>query len=136
MSSSGSNPIDPERVVNDVIDVAVNYATWGAVGYKDGKLSEGISTQAVRAGARGIDEALGEITGRNIAREQLNLQKQQLADEKVRLEKQRKDALSQAQQQDQAASQAAAGARVRNPQLAKVTVGQDVLGDQQDFLGV
>jgi len=136
MSSSGSNPIDPERIVNDVIDVAVNYATWGAVGYKDGKLSEGISTQAVRAGVRGADEGLGEITGRNLAREQLNFQKQQIADEKARLDKQRKDALTRTQQQDMAASQAAAGARVRNPQLAKLSVGQDVLGDQQDFLGV
>lgn len=49
--------------VGTIASAIVNYGTYGLLGYEDGKISQGVSTRA-------IDETIGGLSGRNIARKQ------------------------------------------------------------------
>ena len=70
MGSGGSwNPEeDIKKMVDNPVDTLIggliNYTTAGTVGYEGGKLiTAGVT-------ARALDEGVGELTGRNIARKQ------------------------------------------------------------------
>lgn len=52
-----------ENPVETIASAAVNMATFGLVGFEDGKLKSGVTTRAV-------SEGIGEVSGRNVARKQ------------------------------------------------------------------
>lgn len=94
--SNGNNHLE------DLANIATNLLTQGLVGYSGGRLNP-------RAGAitHGIDESLGEITGRNMARD-INWQNNQRIDaEQRQREQELVNMQRQAQLDDLAASNAA-----------------------------
>jgi len=135
VSQSGDDPIGDfvDRVKKNpleaVADVALQYQSLGTVGYENGKFKRGVTVQAV-------DEGLGEITGRNVAREQINAQKDAINEQKSLLAEQRRKELLDRQNKDIQASNQAAGLRQRNPQLDRASVNNDILGDNKDYLGL
>lgn len=85
----------------DFTNAFVNTATGGVLGYDDGNFEKGFLT-------RGIDEGIGELTGRNIQRRMANLTEQQIAEQKRQYAQDRKDAVNRQKQYETTASQRAA----------------------------
>lgn len=121
MSGGGGNFF--EEAVNTIADVGVNYMTFGLAGYEDGQLKKGVVT-------RGVDEAVGELTGRNMQRDVLDQQRQAVRQAQEDEEKDRQNALGRRRDQDIMASRAAAIARRRG----SLGLGGD--GLSADVLGV
>ena len=71
-----------EDPVGTIASAIVNYGTYGLVGYEDGKLSAGVTTRA-------IDETVGGLTGRNIARKQAMQTQDRINEAKTEQEKER-----------------------------------------------
>lgn len=112
-----------EEVVNTVADVGVNYMTMGLAGYEDGKIKKGVVT-------RGVDEAVGELTGRNMQRDVLDQQRSSVQAAKQEEEVERQNALGRRRDRDVMASRAAAISRRRG----SLGLGGD--GLEADVLGV
>lgn len=115
--------------VDDVVDAAINYMSAGLVGYKDGKFDpkKGYLTRA-------IDEGVGEVTGRNMAREQTAIARQKLEEEARQKEQERANELIRRQQEDTAASNYAAAARATAEAQTNASFG---FGNfSTDFLGL
>lgn len=112
-----------EEAVNTIADVGVNYMTMGLVGYEDGQIKKGVVT-------RGVDEAVGELTGRNMQRDVLYQQRTAVkkAEEDAQLE--RENTLARRRDRDVLASRAAAISRRRG----SLGLGGDNV--QADILGV
>lgn len=131
MGSTGNKTID------DVAQQAVN-TLFPGVSYnlKSGQAQEG---GYVHAG----DETLGQVTGRNIAREAANKQQQAIDDAKAQAAIDLKNQQNQKQESDIQASFAARGLlpsqSTQNPGLfaPNIFTGQTLGGgDKQTFLGV
>lgn len=82
-----------------------------------------------------LDEAIGEVTGRNVMREQMNLAEQRLLEENAAREKMIRDEQQANANQDMAASRAA-GARGRGTGMGRGSLQMAGLGDEGDFLGL
>jgi hypothetical protein len=118
------------EALNPVANAAVQYATVGLVGYEDGKLSRGALT-------RGIDESLGEITGRNMARDQAWLAEQRIKKEEEGRTLQRQQEIERRRQEDIQASLLAQGAsrRISGGSSRSPSLNWQPLGEGADFLG-
>jgi hypothetical protein len=119
------------KTFNDLTSVATQYLSLGVVNYKDGKVSEGVLSRAV-------DEGVGELTGRNAAREANSTQRDQInkaaADRQIQLQQQR----DQKQQNDVASSVAAGTIRASAQAQQQNALGlSDVSRNlSKDFLGL
>jgi hypothetical protein len=120
------------KTFNDLTSVATQYLSLGVVNYKDGKVSEGVLSRAV-------DEGVGEITGRNAARQANNMQSDQInkaaADRQIQLQQQR----DQKQESDIAASRAAGNIRAASqpsPQQNSLGLSDVSRNLSKDFLGL
>jgi hypothetical protein len=85
-----------------------------------------------------LDEGIGEISGRNLAREETFKADKRILEEKALREQEAKDQLKRAEQEDLQLSFAAAGARkdtniARSRQNLRFTAGNS---DEKDFLGI
>ena len=94
-SGGGWNPEeDIKKMVENPIDTAisalVNVATAGTVGYEDGKIKAGVSVRA-------IDETVGELTGRNVARKQAMVTQDAINEQRIQAAR---DRATQMQQQE------------------------------------
>lgn len=90
-----------KNVLDQGLDAFVNVATYGTVGYEgNGQFGKGLYVNAT-------DETLGEITGRNVQREALQMQQSALTEQKAKDAQSRADALKQQELADVAASNAA-----------------------------
>lgn len=122
MSSSGG-----KSVVDDVINVATNWATLGTIGYEgDGRFGQGILTNAA-------DEAIGEVTGRNASRDALYEQRRTLDAEVARRQQEMRDQLTRREQDDLSASNAAGNMAQRFG--SAIRSGGGITGNR-DFLGL
>ena len=86
-SGGGWNPEeDVKKMVDNPVDTfisgLINVATAGTVGYEDGKIAAGVSVRA-------IDETIGELSGRNIARKQAMVTQDTINAAKTEQEKER-----------------------------------------------
>lgn len=138
MSQDGGDPISAvvsnltEELSNnllrgDLANAAVQVGTLGTAGLKDGQFSKGVMAQA-------LDEGLGEISGRNVARAALNDQRDALRQEKVRKEQVQREEQERKRKMDVQASLSAQRSTVTGK-------GVDELGDsdllgERDFLGL
>jgi hypothetical protein len=110
----------------------VNVVSGGYLSYEDGKLGRGA------LGGRMLDEGLGEITGRNLAREEAGKADARVNAEAAARAQDRKDQLAQAEADDRTASFQARGsrnsaiARSRSSALRFNPLGSD----EKDFLGL
>lgn len=97
MGSSGGG------FLNDVANIGTNLLTLGSAGMENGKLVK-------RGGAlQLIDESLGEVTGRNVARKELMNSQDAVKAEAAAREAERLNALQQKETADRMSSSAAAG---------------------------
>lgn len=116
----------------DLLNVATNFVTMGMVGYdkKTGKLDKGINTRA-------IDETVGEITGRNMMREQMYKAEVRADEEEAIRNKQLSDSRKQAEIDDRMASNAAG--KLRGGAASRLNSQNYKYGDfspDEDFLGL
>lgn len=98
----------------------LNFSTAGAVGYKDGKFSQGYITNA-------ITESFGEITGRNAMRQSLNDQRNALQAYNDQQRQLMLDEQKRQYQLDLSASRAAGGNQTIGS--SQITGGKGGVGD-------
>ena len=68
--------------VGTIASAIVNFGTAGIFGFEDGKITSGVNTRA-------IDETVGGLTGRNIARKQAMQTQDRINEAKTEQEKER-----------------------------------------------
>lgn len=134
MSSGGGGGGNPlEQLKKDplgaIVNLGVQSSSFGLVGYENGKIGKGGVTRAA-------DESLGEITGRNMARDQMAA-----AEARINAEAAARDREQAAQRErdalmDRNASMAARGSRASARTRAGQTMNFTLGGDEQDFLGL
>jgi hypothetical protein len=118
------------KQLNDLASVATQYMTHGLVSFEDGKFGKGIIT-------RGLDESIGELTGRNAARGAAADARANIQAEKDAKVQQIKEEQTRKAQQDVAASKSAGLYRTS----VTSTKQQNSLGGSgpdpaKDFLGL
>lgn len=121
-----------EQVGDALVSTATQIATGGLVKYqgrKDGK------SAGFRPGytARAIDEGLGEVTGRNVAREAQNDAREAAKEEKKQKELDIANERTKRQQEDLAASRRAYSVRATASAQRRNLLGND---SGRDFLGL
>jgi len=114
------------------VDVITNIATGGLVGYDS-------EAGGFRAGGltHALDEGLGEITGRNLAREQANKAGEAVQREDAARRTQMLNEQMQREQEDRAASSGARAIRSSAAARSRGTAMRaNTLSDETDFLGL
>lgn len=118
---------DVKEVTNDILNVVVQGSTAGVVGFEDGKLGTGVTSDLA------ID-ATKEITGANAAEEANEIARQQFEEDRARLSQQRADAIT-ANQQEQVRRSRGAG-RARGNVNAGSSAASSNVAQDTDFLGL
>lgn len=117
-------------VLDDAANVTLQAFTGGTVGYEDGKFTKG-------AILRGADEAIGEITGRNMQRKMIMQQESALEAEAARQAQARNAQLARQEQQDITASNLAGARRVSSLLQALGFTGSSTQPvTNEDYLGL
>lgn len=127
-----------ENIFSDVANVALQSATAGTVGYRDGGFTQGVTGDAIREGGRVTRDGLKQVTGAAAAEEanaQARSQYEQarVDAEAARVEQQNRTARDQVNKSQMAQS-------ARSPQnrgggsngYGSFSISQD----EQDFLGL
>lgn len=117
------------ETLNTLANVGLQISTAGVYGVKDGKISRGATSRAA-------DEALGEITGRNMARDQAWLAEQRIKREEDARARDLANEANQRRQEDIAASYQAEGARRTAGTRSGRSLRYQPLGEETDFLGL
>lgn len=116
-----------ENVFADGLNGALQTVTMGLVGFEDGKISNGASTNLLKKAGKGTASGLKEVTGAKAAEQANELAREQFETAQADALKAREQAIYQ-QGVDQVRQSNLAG-RVRN-------TGTQKLGDEKDFLGL
>ncbi len=133
MSSDGEDPFEDfiEEVTEDPIKAITNYATGGLLSLdKKGKFGKGASVRAV-------DEAVGEVTGRNKARQAAGEAAAAIEEERQARMQELSNQREAKRQMDLDASRRASGLRRRGP--TKLGTSTSTTADTEetvDFLGL
>lgn len=122
MSSSDSG----NSGLEDILNVATQFFTFGAAGFERGGITPGITGEPVVEGAK-------EITGATAAEEATALARERFEEEKGIAIEQRKEGKRQTARQQLIASNLAAGSRKGGNQTPGKTTS---LGAEVDFLGI
>lgn len=117
-----------EDPVNTLANAAVNYTTFGLVGYENGKLTKGGTINA-------LDEGIGELTGRNAARKTQMETKDAVQAERVARNQQIKDENAAKGRRAVSASKYAASVRNSSTAVQNNTLGNASSSLTKDFLG-
>jgi hypothetical protein len=129
----GGAVIELPKNLNDVVDTAINvgtqWSTGGLVGYEEGRLKQGAVT-------RGVDEAIGEVTGRNMARDQAWLAQQRLDQEAADRARMLANEAEARRLADLQASFAGGRGRGTAGSKGGRSMAYQPLGSQTDFLGL
>lgn len=131
-----------ENLFSDVVNVGVQSATFGTVGYENGKLSNGVTTNIAKKSGKGTASGLKEVTGAKAAEAANDMARKQFEDAQAQAEVDRKNTLAQNARDQVNQSQTAAGARAsatsRSTSKGTSTSGGSLSlgGDEKDFLGL
>lgn len=129
-SGGGDDPLDIKGGLDNLVEVASQVVTGGVAKYRDGKWDQGWSGNMV-------DEGLGEITGRNMARQKTYEDRVKLEEEKIARDKEIADERERQHLQDTEKSQTAASYGKMNALMRSGPVAQsNALADEKDFLGL
>lgn len=126
MSSEAAGVDFNEDPLGSLLNIGLQYGTYGTVGYGDGGFKKGIVTDLAVKGTK-------EITGAAAAEEANAMAKQQYEENKIKALEDRTNAQTAAKNTQIAASNAAGGARTNK------TIGApkaDKVGGTKDFLGL
>lgn len=98
--------------IGTISNALVNVATLGTVGFENGQITPGLTTRNyidyVKGTVRGADEAIGEVTGRNLARKKFMMDQDALAEAKRKAEQDRLFAIQKQEAQERQLSNKAA----------------------------
>lgn len=133
-SSGGDNNIFGDgNFLNgsNLLETAVNVGLLGLVGIKDGKLEKGFVLQ-------GLDEGLGEVTGRNAARKQMMMAEDQIRADAATRAQDLKDQQAAAASADKLASDTAAATRKKTTSSTPQTSSRTITATPNivDYLGL
>lgn len=124
------------EVFDNIVDVGLQYSTYGLVGWEDGRLKSGVVYDVSK-------NALDRVTGRDLMKEQMRRAEARLAAEELRREQDLADQRRIAEQNDLLASRSAQSLRstgnrsIRSVRAASApSSGGSLLGDEGDFLGL
>ena len=134
MSGGGGLEWDPKKdlenlqkdPVGTIANAVVNIGTMGTVGFEDGQFNPG-------ANVRAVDETIGSLTGRNIARKQAMQTQDLIAEQKVAAQKERATRVQQQEQTERQASMRSASVTSRTGTGTAGNVEQQMA---LDFLGL
>ena len=131
-----------ENLFSDVVNHTVQSATMGVYGYENGKIGNGVTTNALREAGRATRDGLKDITGATAAEEanaQARAQYEQARKdaEAARIEQQNRIAQDQMTKSQLAQSSRSVNARNRNSAGSSSGYGSfSISQDEQDFLGL
>lgn len=118
--------------IEEIASIGVNTFSAGLVGYEDGQFGPGGLTRA-------IDEGIGEVTGRNMAREQAGLAAEQLRNARSQEEADRAYNLRRREQTDRNISNRIAARNTRSAGAVTAPLGRPDEIEAQlstDYLGL
>lgn len=115
------------KIGDGLLNLVTQIGTGGLIGFSDGKFGQGWSGNA-------IDEGVGEVTGRNVAREGLYQQQRALEAEVARREEELQNQMRQNQNMDIQASNAAGALRTGSNRSTVTNAANTAL--ERDFLGL
>lgn len=115
----------------DVMNAWLNAFTLGGLGVENGQIGKGVGTRA-------LDEGIGELTGRNIARKQAMNAQDALNEQRAAAERERAGRLQQQEQSERQASNRAASMTRRTGTGTNGGIGGSGVEQQMaiDFLGL
>lgn len=120
--------------LREVADVAANVFTYGLVGVnEDGQLDAGLISRGVEAGLRDTGKFLKDVTGATAAEEANNIAKQQIDAQKQALEEQKRQRIRDQQDRERQLSMAAKGTRTGGSTGGGVSAEEQLAGE---FLGI
>ena len=120
--------------LREVADVAANVFTYGLVGVnEDDQLDAGLTSRGVEAGLRDTGKFLKDVTGATAAEEANNIAKQQIDAQKQALEEQKKQRIRDQQDRERQLSMAAKGTRTGGSTGGGVSAEEQLAGE---FLGI
>lgn len=127
-----------ENLFSDVANWGVNTMTVGLLGYEDGKIGNGVATNALREGGRAAVSGLKEVTGATAAEEANAQARAQYEQARADAEAARVEQQNRIAQSEIAKSRSAQ--RSRSTQSRSRTSGGygsfSISQDEQDFLGL
>ena len=127
-----------ENVIHDVVNASIQGVTAGVLGYEDGKISNGYSTNIAKSSGKAIVSGVKEVTGAKAAEQANDLARQQVAEAKAEAMKAREEAQARTARDQMTQSQVAATARNANTnkKSTAMLVGSQLGADEKDFLGL
>ena len=120
-SGGGGGGID----LGEIGNILTNTLSMGLAGYKDGKFEEGF-----------LSEGIGELTGRNTAREALYQQNVQIDKEVQRRQQEMTDQVERQRQNELQGSQAAGRTNSPTPGTKRSFTNGTTIDMERDFLGL
>ena len=120
--------------LKEVADVTANVFTAGLVGVNDdGQLDAGLTSRNIEYGLRDTGKFLKDVTGATAAEEANNIAKQQIDAQKEALEEQKKQRIRNQQDRERQLSMAAKGTRTGGSTGGGVSAEEQLAGE---FLGI
>ena len=120
--------------LREVADVAANVFTAGLVGVnEDGQLDAGLTSRGAEAGLKDTGKFLKDVTGATAAEEANNIAKQQIDAQKEALEEQKKQRIRNQQDRERQLSMAAKGTGAGGSTGGGVSAEEQLAGE---FLGI
>lgn len=128
-----------ENLFADALNTGVQFGTRGLVGYKDGKLTNGVTTDVLREAGRATVYGLKEVTGANAAEQANELARQQMEEQRAAALAEREASQLQTAQNQMQQSNMAASIRGGNSTRTTGKAGQMgsfLGGAERDYLGL
>lgn len=129
-----------ENAFADIVNYGIQASTGGWLGYENGKISNGVTTNVAKSTGQAVVSGIKEVTGAKAAEEANKMARDQFESAKADAEKARQDQIAQNAKDQMQQSQQAAAARVTAASRSSnkgTAVGGLILGqDEKDFLGL
>lgn len=123
-----------ENLLSDVVNYGLQYSTSGLVGYGDGNLKTGVTTDVVVGGTKEVTGAAAAEEANRMAREQYEQTRKETA--QARTAAQNQTALNQIQQSEMAQGARAYKGRTTASNAGQPVSGATLGGDERDYLGI
>ena len=129
-----------ENLGSDFLNVGLQSASLGTVGYENGKVSNGVNTNVAKNAGQATVSGVKEVTGAKAAEQANTMARQQYEQSKIDADAARVEAQNQTAKNQMAQSRAAGAARnatssrsaTKGAGVQSLTLGQD----EKDFLGL
>jgi hypothetical protein len=128
-----------ENLISDVLNLGLQSGTGGLLGFQDGQIGNGVSTDILKNTGKGVVSGVKEVTGAKAAEEANKLAREQFEKQKTDILNERDEAIQKTALNEQNKSQMAQAVRSKgtNTGGAGGVFGSSSLGSyERDFLGL